>query len=92
MTPSLFARALDGADRSVEAHDVLAGASILALCAFQSFALYRGQAFNVSDFGMSAAAILAAGAGVAAGQGYLIGRSRPRGLAPVPDNPDGGAQ
>jgi hypothetical protein len=84
-----LARALDGTDRSIEAHDILSGLAMLALCLFQAFALWRGQAFDVSSFGMSICGILAGGAGVAVGQGFLLGRT-PRARATTPDNPDGG--
>lgn len=73
--PSLLGRALDGADRGVEAHSILTVGALSALCLFQGYASWHGQAFDAASFGQAVAMILFGGGTAAMGQGYLLGRT-----------------
>ena len=84
-----IARALDGADRSVESHSILATIAFTVICLFQGYALYKGQGFAPSAFGEAVAYVLGGQGAAALGQGFLLRRSRQfvDGNA-KPDNPD----
>ena len=85
-----IARALDGADRSVESHSVLATIAFTVICLFQGYALYKGQGFAPSAFGEAVAYVLGGQGAAALGQGFLLRRSRQSidGANAKPDNPD----
>jgi len=70
-----LARALDGQDRSTEAHVLLMALAIVAVCVFQAWAMTKGQPLDMVAFGGTLVGIISGGAAVAAGQGYLVGRS-----------------
>lgn len=85
-----IARALDGADRSVESHSILATIAFTVICLFQGYALYKGQGFAPSAFGEAVAYVLGGQGAAAIGQGFLLRRSRQYvdGANSKPDNPD----
>lgn len=85
-----IARALDGADRSVESHSILATIAFTVICLFQGYALYKGQGFAPSAFGEAVAYVLGGQGAAAIGQGFLLRRSRQfaDGANAKPDNPD----
>lgn len=70
-----FSRVLDGQDRSTEAHVLVMAVAIAAVCVFQAWAMHKGQPLDMVAFGGTLVGIITGGAGVAAGQGYLVGRS-----------------
>jgi hypothetical protein len=82
-----LARALDGNDRSVEAHSILATIAFTLLCLFQGYALYMGQGFAPTAFGEAVAYVLGGQGADALGQGALSRMTR-RGSSVKPDNPD----
>ena len=87
---SFISRALNGADRSVESHSILATIAFIVLCTFQGYALYKGFPFDPNAFGEATAWVLGGQGAAAIGQGFLIRRSRQYvdGANSKPDNPD----
>ena len=87
---SFINRALNGADRSVESHSILATIAFTVICLFQGYALYKGQGFAPSAFGEAVAYVLGGQGAAAIGQGFLLRRPRQNldGANSRPDNPD----
>lgn len=78
---------LDGDDRSVEAHVILACIAFIVLCAFQAYSLWLGNPFDASAYGMATGTIFGGGGAMSFGQSFLNKVSRGRGKF-IPDNPD----
>lgn len=87
---AFISRALNGADRSVESHSILATLAFVVICTFQGYALYKGQGFAPSAFGEAVAYVLGGQGAAALGQGFLLRRTRQYidGGNAKPDNPD----